>query len=400
MAREAAYQLPLNPRSGLVSRGRIWHPDATYPLWEVALELAGGTRGQNVGGTGFTRGEALMRAAGETVERHAWRATSSTAPQGKLSAGMGQADHWNDWVEGGLVPAGSSVEDFRVLPARRFDGNDKTWIPVGTLDGPGAARFDIHPSGCASGLGAGAAAARAYRELVDRDAYFLAWLGLSAVYEIPPELWRTMLPARAREHPVFAEESSQIHVGIMPVTHRHWFAVGLLSQTDPLAVACGLGEAGSVPAAVERAVRETVQVSRAVKVNRRVAEPGTADEAGDNRLQYVQSTAAHRAAQNFISSFLPLPENWSGGSATDWAALYDPRVEIDTHEVWVLDMSEEIPLPLRDAGWRVVRAVSADSMQFRWDGTMTHTWSSRRLSVFGLELSDPQVTHSAPHLLL
>lgn len=350
MGRETPYGPPLDPAEGLVRLGRIWAPDDAYPLWEVSLELANDDLPSTVGGTGFTRGEALMRAAGETVERYAW-AQSETS------------------------------------------GNET----AGSAGAPDLTAVD--PSGCASGLDRDAAVERGWRELIERDAYFMVLLGLTPAYIVPRRLWLQTLPEAVRDHAAWNDSGRLIRVGLVPVTDGRWASVTLVMNETPLTLGCGLGESDRASRAVADSIREAVQVSRAVSLHGN-AEGSSADPDRE-RLRLLASVEGLRAAKEFTDRFIPLPgPPVDDLDDIDPGPLMDPRLDLSGVSPSVADLTHLLPHRIRDLGWTAVRVSSTAVQSFRWNESPPSSWSPRRLARFGIEQDDERVTFSPPHLLV
>ncbi|WP_165818530.1 YcaO-like family protein, partial [Frankia canadensis] len=177
----------LEPEAGIARGTTLVPPAPDQPLWTVAVDIGGldaaGHRGladgdyplHLVGAAGLRPGDALLRGAGEAVERFALRPGPRPGAPGEHVPRLPFADP--------TVALGSPAADpdrLRWLPGRDLVSGDEVVVPAALVDYPAGDElalrcFDPTPSGAAAGADLAMALGNALHEIVERDAVMVAW---------------------------------------------------------------------------------------------------------------------------------------------------------------------------------------------------------------------------------
>ncbi|MFI5758066.1 YcaO-like family protein [Streptomyces sp. NPDC051569] len=176
-------------RSGGIAVGySLAPPQDAGPLWSVAVELLpvdGLDAGEMppsarlVGASGHSRADALLRGAGEAVERYALHPVPGLATTrgaaGALDAPALAA--FEPHLALAAPAAVGAVLDW--VPGRRLRDDTTVMVPAPLVDWPSlgadCALFDPGPSGAAAGSSPRMALRSALLEIVERDAVLGAW---------------------------------------------------------------------------------------------------------------------------------------------------------------------------------------------------------------------------------
>jgi ribosomal protein S12 methylthiotransferase accessory factor len=390
----------VNPRTGLFRQMRTFRGEAgDAPLHVVGVE-AGDTRwlgaeGQPspAGGAGWTLAQAEAAALGEACERYAAgfvdRARVRMACARDLPDAVRgwalfsekqyahPAMHYQRWDEGrplGWVEACSLADGRGGWVPAQF-----VWIPYRTAsDEPVLAPMTT------TGLGAGAshdeAVLAGLHEVVERDAFTLAWLQRAVPPEVDPATETPRIRA-LRRHGRFR---------LFDLTHDVGLPTYLCMLEKPSAVgtvvAVGTATRGSGAAAAEKAVLEAFQSFPYIRELVR-AEPGWTAEPGfanlrdfrDHcRLYTVQPE--HRPGIAHLldgaAEKVPLRGTLSAGGVRDQAAFAVERLRRCGLEAWVVDITTE---DVRDAGVHVVRVLVPGSQPLHGFHQAAHLGGPRLL---------------------
>lgn len=424
---ESAAALLVDPATGIISYFNELPPvDPSEPMPPIithcvlADHALTGSGGERCFGKGFTGQEARSSALGEAIERYAGRCWLPDALVVATTRALGDE---------AIDPATLILfddEQYAELPYRRFDPEEATeWVAMTSL-GTGKARMvpswavftdrtragssSLIAPGTTTGLAAGRtfdeAAENALLEVIERDAFAVAWLAqLPGVIHDP------------RRHPdsdvislvdAFDAIGVSIELYALPVDHGVSVFAALLhdgSRRGP-AVAMGLGASVHKPMAARRALLEAAQVRRVLDhrlTNPRVrarmatvaAHPELVADAEDHALFYA--SGAHRDRFDFLM----------GGQASDWVRQGEPAPglmplvqQLGARELDVL-VRDLTPPDLRRLRVRVARVVvpGAQPMHF---GNAPRLGSRRvldaplRLGVRGKSLTTADVSRD-PH---
>jgi|GEM_PF-2876559 hypothetical protein len=360
------------------------------PLWRTLVHLRGDADDNFtssltpfvVGAYGHSRTDSVVRGFGEAIERAALFAGDdiydAPVPPRLLQAArphiaLAAPGANGDWTMGMTVSGAQEVA-----------------IPVALVNYPClASGFDPSPSGAASGIGRGAALRSAVLEIIERDAFLLAWNVGAAV----PRIDLTLLPAptslsaqRARlallrlldtvsmtnvtielaELPVAAEGVlCAVAVAIErceEVVTR--VAVGCNAKDDPWTAALG-------------AVQEALQVhSLQVDLNLgadNVARDDVVDE--NSRLRRLASVDGVTDVLDWVASF-DAPRCRKFAETT--TNLLVESVECEGAELMYVDLTSRLPKALIDLGWAVVKVIPVGMQGFRLDERPTWSWNEPR----------------------
>lgn len=337
----------LSPRVGLVTGVEECMADADEPaLVRVSCELAAATEligaelgaAHAVGGSGFTRAQAIGAAVGEAAERY----SACCVPHERLVASTARAlgPRAVDPRSFGLFsPQQHARPDFPFAPftaeteLRWIDGIDletgeRAWVPAELVLLAGVEPVNEVRIGYAtsSGLACGRTFAdaleRALFEVLERDAFMLAWWRRA----IPPRLdWSTCAWMRATDERYFRVSGLEYHALDLSAVHRLPVVVGVVLGPSGSGAALGVGAAAArrVEDAWWRALgeafasRSACRKLRLLDRARRHADDGSDVRSFDDHIRFYGDDDRATAA-----SFL-----WSSAATT--AADDVPQLEGD-----------------------------------------------------------------------
>jgi ribosomal protein S12 methylthiotransferase accessory factor len=389
----------LDPRSGLVTELDVRRPSRDdIPLWRAFASLdcehsrapAGALAllPCTTGACSTTRAQAVVRAAGEAVER---LALHGAGQQEATRAQLGERALDFCAPDVGLA-ADPGERALRWYPATRLSDGVGRLVPGGLVEFPAAAEdregFDPGPSGAAAGLGRDAALRGALLETVERDAVIVAWARQQRLGRIDvdavladarwdaewAELERSVRLARdAGFTPVFA----QIPLGIAGLTcvvggvrspgdHHDLLALGVKVSSHPARAACG-------------ALHESFQLQAAL----RLFESPDAHDAvvtdDTERVRFLASRTGVDALEAWLADPVDCP---FPGAPTrrDWA-VEDLAAELiaDGLDPYVVDLTDQLPEKVRQQGWSVVKVIPVGYQPLRIDERHTFGWNHTRL---------------------
>ena len=424
----------LDPANGLARAVHLAPRTGAEDFWLVAVDIglselrpAGPASFalDCVGATGWRRGDAILRAAGEAVER---RALVPQSGDDSVIKGVGPSDAARVRLSGDIGRA-SEAFDRRAVACRPAvelrPGDDgavtasPVLLPVAAADDP-VPPGDVHdvdstPSGAAAGYSWEYAAMRALLESVERDAVQVAWTSGAVAHRV--SLADAAALAASRRHPDAARLAAHIRGTDAAPTEVVLLAtdvpgvvcaVGVMvDRLDgvPL-VAAGCSAAWSATDAILGAGREVLQIRNLLAGFGSTCEPlprgaVVCDEPA--RARYCRSPEAARAAVEWLSRCEPLDAEDALGTTTG-APLpsADPAdrlrhivAALDGHGLRpvVCDLSDRIPGPVRRLGWHAVRAVVLGHQVLRMDEGKQFTWAPGRLARAG---TDPVHAGAAP----
>ncbi|MER5934760.1 YcaO-like family protein [Streptomyces sp. NPDC002054] len=400
----------LDPANGLAEDSCMLPPGPPDDLlWRALVRLAAGTDqaerdGQAltprvVGAYGHTRMDALVRGAGEAVERFALFPQDGGVPGQVRGTAAGLGARALDFAAPGLGLGDPAAADRTLTwyPARRLADGAELLVPAGLVDypvPPGEAEgFDPGPSGAASGQGYDMALRSALLELVERDALLVAWqqrlrpmridLAPLTADGIPRgkenalrrgllRLWESAL--RAGLEPVLAD----LPTGIPGVV----CTVGVvIDRTGPQPLATmGCNATDRVDWSMLGALQEALQVRSAVVNQWESHGYGTAPAAiedDDDRLRYVASRECFEHVAEWTGGFR--------GSRPPREAREVPTAELvagmlaDGADPVAVDLTHRLPLGLREMGWAAVKVVPVGYQPLRLAESHDFTWNTGRL---------------------
>ncbi|MFE0022990.1 YcaO-like family protein [Amycolatopsis sp. NPDC059021] len=182
----------LNPAHGLAGRWQVARPSPPdHPLWSIAVDIGGlGARDAGeeeyplhlVGACGASRSDAMVRAAGEAVERYALMPRRAGGPRSRTGT---TAPDTLDFAAESLGDPAAAGEPLTWYEGHWLGSGEPVWLPAGLVDYPVSTRwFDPTPSGAAAGGDLDFALRGALLETIERDAVAVAWAaeaGLTAL---------------------------------------------------------------------------------------------------------------------------------------------------------------------------------------------------------------------------
>ena len=417
----------LAPQAG-VARGTTLLPPDDSPLWLVGVDVgvgaariaAGAVPGFHVvGACGWTRQDALLRAAGEAVERFALL----PAPDDPLFAHRGpvEAELRRCLVDACLIAEdGAAVHELVALfePSVEPIASDcdprargrQHLVPAGLLTDPAPdpGSVDASPSGAASGPSWAFAARRALLECMEKDAVLNCWqlrpaLGFQDAVELaartealPDERLADAADYLARHE---AEASTVFLPTDLPSVHTALTLITSRRGGEPL-LAAGSRASHALADCAGAALREAIQVHSAL-VNFRLEAfdeaPGAIhDESSRARYCLRAGASAHASA-------------WTRTRTTGLPQVApEPSLQAILHGLQRLglrpmfgDLTARLPRAIQDQGWQAVRAVVLGHQPFQMDDTKTWTSHLGRRATWRQRLNGTeQDAGDLPHPLL
>lgn len=381
----------LGPAAGLARACHTIAPEE-LPLWTVAVdvglsEIRGGDAAEPelrwVGGSGFTRSDAIVRAAGEAVERYALvprgvdTLQAAVAPEARIRV----ARH-------GRAAAGLDAAAADCLPAVVLPSGRECLVPAVLVDDPADSPWvDASPSGAAAGPSWEFAATRALLESVERDAVQRGWVMRPAVQRVDPLEVASERLAEALEG--VAAAAVLLPTGVPGLTCASTFLLEPRAGGGRI-LSAGARATWSAREAVLGSLREAVQV---LQLLRGIA--GGYDPLGEDALVTAEPVRARYCLSE-------RPAAWVDG----WLARCvpgtlepdaDPPADELGHvatalagaglEPVVCDLTHRLPEAIQALGWHAVRAIVLGHQPLRMDER--HTWS--------WVLDDPAVATAPPH---
>lgn len=309
-------RVALDPACGLVDKIYVFPPlPGSRLLWSIGA-VTTGVKPQNgafrtdlAGTCGPRRGETLVRAAGEIVERWA------VAAQDRL--------------------------------------------------GPAPTYPDAGPSGAAAGPSPTFCHSRGLRELIERDAAMRGWYECEGIIELNsaallPELGDLCRPVQSCR-----EQGAQLIILALPSRCRDLEVVmAVLMRSETSIVACGLGCAPTCQQASHTAIREACQIYDLYSgMHRAIGYPVKPAAIRDDRDRALWwgSQSSHAAFCHWLS----IIRERIGGSRWSKVLGWDELFESSSF----LDLTDCLPKPVRQAGWCAGRTECPDLVPLAMDET-------------------------------
>lgn len=385
----------LDPGNGLT---RGWHmrpPSADHPMWSVAVDIGGlDARGTDlgdyplhlVGAYGAGRGDTLVRAAGEAVERFALF-PRDRGPRTVTATAASLGEDALDFVAAGLGdPAGADAE-LRWYEGTWLHSGAPVWVPAGLVDYPaGTPWFDPSPSGAASGPDFEFAVRGALLELIERDAVGVAWAAgaFSAEIDVEAEIalappspeWRR-LTTLYRKACASGLRPRLVTLPVLPGLHC---VLATVAGTD--LVACGAKAHEEWDRALLIALQEALQVHEMLTVLRgqwgQVEPPAVVRDDIDRARLWLTSRAVSELDRRLRD--LPLAPPGPPSSPRHSVAELVTAVRTDGGEPLVVDLTPRLPAPHRAMGWRAVKVVVPGYQPLRMDERHEFGWRHDRIA--------------------
>ncbi|MET9829086.1 YcaO-like family protein [Streptomyces sp. NPDC006385] len=395
----------LAPTTGIATRYSLLPPQPDNPLWStaVALNPIEGWDETNTplsalvaGANGHSRADALLRGAGEAVERRALHpddhlpVVHGTATELGTNAFQAHAH--------ALAHPDAATTSLAWYPALRLSDSSTVLVPAGLVDWPTtapAALFDPSPSGAASGGSRDMALRSALVEIVERDAFTTAW---GRQLRLPSHTDPIRAVAEAPDHPTGEALRTlwrrALDQGI-EATFAHiptavpglWCVVACLidprGTTRPGANAMatvGMKASDRPHDALLGALQEAWQVRAALEATRRDGPVHAPDPVvtEHDRIRYMLTAGAYTAVRDWVAGFTPAqaPMTERKVSTDDIVTA----VLADGADPLVVDLTPRLPATTRAMGWQAVKVVPAGYQHLRMDETHDWTWHLPRLT--------------------
>ena len=393
--------------AGFAARTQLTPPGTEQPLWTVTVELPPvpgldpdltPASARYVGACGHTRVDALIRGAGEAVERYGMHprpgleaaTTEGAVPRlDPRPARMTLADP---------DTPGTVLDGLTQIRAAHLRDGSPVLVPAPLVDwppaDPAATWFDPSPSGAAAGSTPDMALRSALLETIERDAFTVAWErglrlptvtdpdaaapggpgapGEAQAREILARLWRLTRSAGLR--PVLAR---------VPVVAGLWCVVVTLVADDP-AGRCSVGlKVSDRPwAALLGAFQEAWQLHAAMAGfagGRTITREQVVTE--EDRVRYLTTPAGFADVRDWVDGFVPAsPGNpWPAPSPVPTDDLV-AAVIADGGDPLLVDLTPRLPAALRAMGWRSVKIVPVGYQALRMDESRRWTFHRDRLA--------------------
>jgi ribosomal protein S12 methylthiotransferase accessory factor len=393
----------LQPSSGLTRAAVIQPPQGpTSPLWAVGADIGQRDRDGQVpsaaeraaglvGAVGVTRRDALVRGAGEVVERFALLPQPGLANAGEDAAPFSPPH---------LLHAARARPAPRCYAGSTLATGAPVAVPCGLVDYPARAGDDVgtdpSPSGAASGASPEHALRSAARELLERDAGMCAWYLRMALARIDlPSVAARATGAELAKVLACADHAGlELHAATAPTAVAGVGAV-LAVAVDPLRgiAAAGLSLHDTWEQSVARAVGESLQVwSFLVSFDDLPFDGTVSDDVA--RARYYRSRAGVAAIRDWVDGLLPHDDRvWADTPATA-ASLVPDGV--------CVSLTGRLPAAIRDQGWHAAKVISPSLAPLRMDETLPWTLPRHRLATArraaGMSCGTSEAApHSAPH---
>ncbi|WP_250280093.1 YcaO-like family protein [Frankia sp. Cppng1_Ct_nod] len=413
-------------------------PPDELPLWTVAVDIGLGEIGgrwqagrpslHHVGACGFSRGDTLIRGAGEAVER---AALIPPAVDPLRLADVPPDDNRRLSAAGALAHPILNAQPVACLPAIRLGsppGSPRraVLVPAAIIDDPVREQpvdhTDASPSGAASGPSLIRASLNAFLECVERDAVQAAWtLGpalrsvdpasfLAAVHGTGPRTGSGQPYARSGYRQGFTHASgvlAKVLRGMTLLAGTALIPCGIPGITVALTMLVdeeggGIAAAGSCASwsldhAVLVSAREALQVlSLLRKIVARWPSNGDGGAIVDeiSRALFWASPAGAALGRDFLERCeLRSDRNLEGSDHNLEGEVREGSLDDDQDRLAVLashlcrdgldplicDLTGRLPPPLREMGWHAVRGIVVGHQPLRMNETYTFTWAEKRL---------------------
>jgi ribosomal protein S12 methylthiotransferase accessory factor len=390
----------LDPSTGLVSGTHMLPPsgDGT-PFWRATVNLAcehAGTPAEaaalalcTAGACATSRSSAVIRAAGEAVERMALHGPGSLIATAS-ALGDRAMPFWAPEHSLAAEPGGRAMGWY---PATRLIDGGEWFVPAGLVEYPGAdgtaEGFDPGPSGAASGLGAGAALRGALLETVERDAVIVAWarqLRLTAV-DVDAAL------AAADRDPQWTEVERSVAcvraAGLAPVFARIPLGLdGLVcvvggvmgAGTHHRLLSLGAKVAHHPAAALYGALHESLQLYSALRIFESPDEHRATVSDETERVRFLASASGLAALEEWLSD--PVAEDYPTTPSGPDPSTDDLLAALvaDGLDPYVVDLTDRLPERVRALGWSVAKVLPVGYQPLRIDERTTFGWNRARLA--------------------
>ncbi|MEU2288645.1 YcaO-like family protein [Streptomyces sp. NPDC013178] len=390
----------LAPTAGIAARYSLLPPQPDNPLWSaaVALRPVDGWDETRVplsalvaGANGHSRADALLRGAGEAVERRALHPDDRLPVVHGTAEALG-ADAFPAHAHA-LAHPDAATAHLDWYPAQRLGDGRAVLVPAGLVDWPTtapASLFDPSPSGAASGSSRDMALRSALVEIVERDAFTTAW---GRRLRLPSYTDPLEAVAGAPDHPTgealralwrrALDQGVEATFAYIPnAVPGLWCVVACLVEPDRPGATATVGmKASDRPYdALLGALQEAWQVRAALDATRQAGPVHAPDRVvtEHDRIQYMLTGRAHAAVRDWVAGFTP-----ARGPMTERRVTTDDitvALLADGADPLVVDLTPRLPAGAVAMGWRAVKVVPAGYQHLRMDETHDWTWHVPRVT--------------------
>ncbi|MET9610521.1 YcaO-like family protein [Streptomyces sp. NPDC006512] len=390
----------LAPTTGVASRYSLIPPKGTNPLWSaaVALHAVPGMTDDQVplsalvaGASGHSRADALLRGAGEAVERRALHPHPALPGLCGTATTLGRPTLNPEHPRHALAHPDAATAFLGWVPGRRLSDGATVMVPADLVDWPTltpTSLFDPGPSGAAAGNSRTMALRSALIEVIERDAFTVAWgrqLRLPAYTD--PAAAVTTPADRPTAEALRGLWQRALDADITPTLARIPTAVpglwcivaSLVEPARPGALATvGMKASDRPHDALLGALQEAWQVRTALETAR--LDPRPVPEVlvtEHDRIQYMLTPRAHTAVSDWVAGFTPSrrPMTPTEVSTEDIVA----GILADGADPVVVDLTPRLPATVASMGWQAVKVVPAGYQHLRMDETHRWSWNRPRL---------------------
>ncbi|MFF3940613.1 YcaO-like family protein [Streptomyces phaeofaciens] len=388
----------LAPTTGIAARYSLLPPQPDNPLWStaVALRPVAGWAEPDVplsalvaGANGHSRADALLRGAGEAVERRALHPVGRPPVVHGTAAALGETAfpaHAH-----ALAHPAAATTPLDWYPARRLSDGSPVLVPAGLVDWPTtapAALFDPSPSGAASGSSRAMALRSALIEIVERDAFTTAW---GRRLRLPS--WTDPLTAVAGspDHPTgealralwqraLAEGIEATFAHIPTAVPGLWCVLACLVEPGGAMATVGMKASDRPHDALLGALQEAWQVRAALEASASFGPlPASAPVVTEHdRIRHMLTGRARDAVRDWVAGFTPAvqPMTVSEVGTDDLLAA----LLADGADPLLVDLTPRLPATATAMGWQAVKVIPAGYQPLRMDETHDWTWHLPRLA--------------------
>ena len=397
----------LDPSTALVSGTQLIAPSADAdPFWRSSAilacqhnqsdDLTKDTSGMvqcSTGACAETRTDAVVRTAGEAVERMALHGPPdefATAPE----MGDRAPKLWTAEAPYSGDPGTRSLGWYR---ARRIVDGCEYMVPAGLVEFPGmpddGVDFDPGPSGAAAGQGYDDALRRALLEVIERDSVIVSWARQQHLE--PFDLGDVLaVGSQDREWDALRRLVTKLRsTGLDPVAS--WVpstidgvvtAVGGVRTTagQPQLLSLGVKTATHAGRALCGAIQESFQLLGGLRLMTNDPAPHDVVVEEADRMRWLASPEGVAALEAWIAPARADTRQRAivADGATDIDGMTEPlldRVLDDGLDPYVVDLTTRLPSRVQQMGWSVVKVIPVGYQPLRIDESRTFGWVHARL---------------------
>ncbi|MDT3726769.1 YcaO-like family protein [Streptomyces sp. DSM 41972] len=386
----------LAPTSGIALACAVAPPEPPAELlWRTVVELDTGitepgaadsipSSDRNVGAYGHSRADALLRGAGEAVERAALHPARGPLAGRRL----GRFPEEYTRLTAIVAPLGAEAEHVW-YPARRLRDDASALVPAPAVDWPPAAEgaedwFDPGPSGAASGAGRDMALRNALLEMVERDAIMTAWQrGLRLPQVILPDAGPRPVREAQRLRTAAQAAGTRTVLAEIPTAVPGVFCCTAVALDDDGQTAAVGSKASLAPAAAALgALQEALQIHSLLR-NARALRTAVRTEkiTGEkDRIAFLLTREAGDLIRDWVDGFRSanvLPADTAAPDVSPQALV--SALVADGADPLLVDLTPRLPGPLKSMGWTVVKVIPVGYQPLRMSEEPTWNWNGHRL---------------------